>query len=680
VATELQKRARDADREPDVDALARTLIGGRSAGRCIKQLHACLTELDSDAPLPGILDQIVHLARWVCDGPKPPSELVEDPAEPAQTTRLRALVRALAAYDRWRERFAAVLASVLTRTSGLRLFSEMGLPNPRGLGPETADRLARRLLPPPVDETDLGGLVARMFTTEKDAAWLERVDSRLVTELMVVLGDKWTPLREHARDAIAILVTRTSALGMSEDVRVRSPDGAVRESPFFLLPTAPLESLDAMLDECRRRMALVHSNLEAYGVSIDVVYRLEVMERCIDRADAIVPILLASTSDLERARRARELAASLVRARLRDRSLRGVLGSSTRLLALKIIERAGDTGEHYITTTRKEYFRMLASAAGGGFVTLGTCALKMLTKWGHFAPFVDGALAAGNYAGSFVLMQLLGFTLATKQPSMTAAALAHEIHELRDARPSKVDHELDDLVTMIARICRSQLAAAIGNIGMVIPTALAFNTIYVRWKGHAFLDEETAHHVIESFHPTESKTIWFAALTGVLLWASSLGAGWLENWFVYRRLPDAIAHHRVGRWIGTRTTQWLSRFFAHNVSGFGGNVTLGVLLGMTPVIGAFFGLPLDVRHVTLSTGSLSLAVCSLGFDAVRHAPVQWAALGIAIIGALNFGVSFVLALAIALRARDVGWRERFLLLGGVLKRLFRSPREFVLPP
>src|SRR5262245_65560126 len=99
-------------------------------------------------------------------------------------------------------------------------------------------------------------------------------------------------------------------------------------------------------------------------------------------------------------------------------------------------------------------------------------------------------------------------------------------------------------------------------------------------------------------------------VTGVILWASSLCAGWLENWSVYRRLPEAIAEHRIRRVIGARTTRWLSRVFAHNIAGFGGNVSIGLMLGLTHSIGEFVGVPLDVRHVTLSTGSLTFAVLS----------------------------------------------------------------------
>ena len=159
---------------------------------------------------------------------------------------------------------------------------------------------------------------------------------------------------------------------------------------------------------------------------------------------------------------------------------------------------------------------------------------------------------------------------------------------------------------------------------------------------------KTAQHTLESFDPLHSGTIFFAAFTGVLLWLSSLGAGWLENWVTYRRLPEAIASHRLGAIFGRGTMRWIARKLQHDVAGIGGNVAIGFLLGMTPVIGKFFGIPLEVRHVTLSTGSLALAACTLGFGA----PHFWAAMaGIGCMLTLNFGVSFACALFVALRAR-----------------------------
>jgi site-specific recombinase len=316
---------------------------------------------------------------------------------------------------------------------------------------------------------------------------------------------------------------------------------------------------------------------------------------------------------------------------------------------------------------------MLLSAGGGGVLTAGTCALKFLTAQAHFAPFVEGMVSAVNYGGSFLVMQLLGFTLATKQPSMTAAALAATLRE-------SADKDLSGLVSMIARITRSQLAAAIGNVGLVIPAAFFFDRFWQGRTGAPFLDAKTAEYVLHSLHPTQSGTIFFAALTGVLLWMSSIVAGWVENWAVYRRLPEAIAGHRFGRYVGRRTMELFSRVFTRNISGVGGNTSLGLFLGMTPIMGKFFGLPLDVRHVTLSTGSLTLAACSLGSTAFDNPDLFPAMFGIAIIGSLNFGVSFVLALAVALRAREVDLSDRLRLLVSVFVTFLRSPLQFILPP
>jgi site-specific recombinase len=313
---------------------------------------------------------------------------------------------------------------------------------------------------------------------------------------------------------------------------------------------------------------------------------------------------------------------------------------------------------------------MILSAGGGGLLTGLTAAGKFLGATLQRPPAQELLLNAANYSGSFLLMQLLGFTLATKQPSMTAAALAGALQASEDFAP---------MVTTIARITRSQLAAAVGNVTMVIPASIAIDQGWRHWRGASFLGEDTARYVVASLHPTESGTIPYAALTGVLLWMSSLAAGWLENWAVYRRIPEAIAEHRARRIVGTRLLGWMSRAFSRNIAGVGGNTTLGTMLAATPILGKFLGLPLDVRHVTLSTGALTLAVCSMGTASLATPEVQGAALGIAIIGSLNFGVSFVLALGVALRAREVAMRRVMRLVWELTKSFVRNPVRFFLP-
>jgi site-specific recombinase len=85
--------------------------------------------------------------------------------------------------------------------------------------------------------------------------------------------------------------------------------------------------------------------------------------------------------------------------------------------------------------------------------------------------FIDGVVASINYALSFVLIHLLHGTLATKQPALTAAAMAHQLNAPR-ARG-----RLRGFVDEVANLVRSQVAAIMGNLLLVVPAALVLQAI-----------------------------------------------------------------------------------------------------------------------------------------------------------------------------------------------------------
>jgi site-specific recombinase len=492
-------------------------------------------------------------------------------------------------------------------------------------------------------------------------------------------------MRAHLVDALTLLSTQMAALGLSEDVRDRSLEVAFRASPFLRLrrtcdgvlarDAAPdtLKELSASLAECRQVVAIVTSHLEQAGVSVDLVYRLERIRRGLDRMEAIARVLGAARGE-ERCHEGLVLVAELLRHSYLDRSVRALARTNLRLLARKVIERTGNSGEHYITSSRAEFHAMLHSAAGGGLLTAFTAAFKFLLAKLALAPFFAGLFSALNYAGSFVLMQLVGFTLATKQPSMTASTLAGAIGEGSRER-------LERLVEFVPRITRSQLAAALGNLSCVLPASVGLALAFRFATGHPLLTPEKAQAVVDSLHPWHSAALLWGAFTGVLLWASSMAAGWLENFLVYRRIPEALAHHRgLRNLLGEERARRLAEGVLHHSAGVGGSVMLGVMLAVSPGVGHFFGLPLDVRHVTLSFGSLAFAGCTLGPEAITQPGFLAALLGVLAIGALNFGVSFALALAVALRARDVSLTDGLLLMRALAARFMRQPRAFLLPP
>ena len=104
------------------------------------------------------------------------------------------------------------------------------------------------------------------------------------------------------------------------------------------------------------------------------------------------------------------------------------------------------------------------------------------------------------------------------------------------------------------------------------------------------------------------------------------------------------------------------------------------MLGMIPTLLAFVGLPIEVRHVTLSTGSVAAAIGVLGIDTVKTAAFWWAVGGIASMAVLNLGVSFAFAFSMALQSHGLRTSERRRLRRKVLRYVMRHPLKVVLPP
>jgi site-specific recombinase len=103
------------------------------------------------------------------------------------------------------------------------------------------------------------------------------------------------------------------------------------------------------------------------------------------------------------------------------------------------------------------------------------------------------------------------------------------------------------------------------------------------------------------------------------------------------------------------------------------------MLGIIPSVAIFFGLPLDVRHVTLSTGQVTAAFAALGGGHLWALSTVSIAIGILGIGLLNLLVSFSLALFVAIRARNLRGPERHQFYQAIVGRFLRSPFSFLLP-
>lgn len=611
-----------------------------------------------------------------------------------ERSHLGTLLQALEESPERRERLLASLSALLAESDGTALFGDVGIPGDRGFLAELGDRISSRLIPSPRDAYDLSDVVSRLFASDADVTAFCDLPLSDVHRLVRLLDEGLSTeasaaLARGFADGFRLLLARIHAQGLSRKLRFRSSPGPVSSSPFHRI----LRSGDALLDawlggrdvraalqafnkdsgDCRKESRVIQRHLEDAGVSVDVVFGLQVIDRCLTRT-ALMADFMEEGPGPERSRAIHRLLSRLVRLAHEDRSVLHLVRWNLHLLDRKIVDRTGKTGEHYVAVTRPEYRHIWLAAAGGGALTVLTAAFKMLVHEWHLAPFPESFLYGLNYAVSFLLMQAFGFVLATKQPAMTAAALAQIMREATG------DDREERIAAFFARLTSSQLAAAVSNVLTVGVGAAAFVGGWLLLAGRPWVDAKTASETFLVLSPIDSGTIFFAALTGVLLWMGSLAGGWFENWSTYHRLPEGIARHPLGKVLGRKRMQRLADGLARNASGIATNVALGFLLGFAPSVGRFFGIPFDVRHVTLSTGQLALAASSLGEGWFAEGAFLRGLAGIGVMFVLNLSVSFALSLFNAARAYEMKAGELAGVLKHVLRRALKRPVDFLRPP
>jgi len=646
-------------------------------------LASLLAALDPQADLAQRHLWLVDLLQWVRGG---------QASVPASLERVRLFLDAAEAQPDCQLRLRAWWAALVDTVDMTTLLADFGFAPRTALVSEVAERLRRKLLPSSPETIDASELFSLALPTAFDAQWLAALQEPELQRLAALLSENSghsTLWQKILLDAITYCAGQILSTGFSPELRLRMSEAAREAQPFHALirdveglrvevlhGLRTRERLDeaaqrlrARLEACRAAAATVYPHFEDNGISVGLVFLLRQLRERILRVRALLDCVLSPTP----ATSAAQLLAQLVLVGQERRSLRVLLAANSSLLAAKVAERSAETGEHYITRTAAEYRAMLAKAAGGGAVMAFTTLLKFALYGLALSAFWGGFWAGVNYAASFVLIQLLHFTVATKQPAMTAPAMAARLKEL-DAGGA-----VESFVDEVTHLVRSQVAAVLGNVLVVFPAVLGLSLLFARASGTPAISPETAEHVLESLHLL-GPSVLFAAFTGVLLFTSSIIAGWVENWFVLHRLDSALRYNpRITLWLGSaRAARW-ALFLRENISGFAANISLGFMLGLVPAFAGFFGLGLDVRHVTLSSGQLGAASATLGLAVLQLPAFWWAMVTLPLLGAFNVAVSFYLAFSLALRARSVSGVDRSRIYTAIRARLRTAPLGFFMP-
>lgn len=656
-----------------------------------------------------LLDRIAHASGT---SPAPLADLVSA-LRPRRDAPEEAASRLASICERLEQRpaLAAALREHLLRVVGSRrqahLYSDTGIHDGNGFFSELSQRLGWKLLPPAINDNYLKDVLGTIFPRPDDHEWVAAIADEDWLRLLDAMRNApdsppaatSTPspgeqtLRE-VLEALATLSHRLTALGLDPTLVRVYPEIESYESPFLALHeeiAGYVRTWRALLDgmrtqredarqalvlvaQCRDTLARVRRRAPSTGVSIRLTQLLLRLAQTLDRIETLFG-LLETRGDAQRLAAVRFLK-ELVAADNRKTSLRDVVATHASLLALRVTENAGHTGEHYVTTTRGEYFGMLRSGLGAGLIVGVMALIKVLAGSLSLAPIAQAIVYSLNYSLGFMLVHMLHFTIATKQPAMTAARLAASIQEAEASR----ERDLSGLADLCINVFRTQFIAITGNVLLALPTALLLALAWQALAGEPLASPAKADAMLRDLHPLGSLALFHAGIAGVCLFLAGLISGYYDNKAVHNRIPERLRQHPLlRRLLGAQRLDRLAGYVGDNLGALAGNFWFGVMLGSMGTLGFILGLPLDIRHITFSSAYLGFAVAGHDF-ALPLGVLLWSAAGVAAIGLVNLTVSFGLALVVALRARGVSWQQWGLLIGLVLGQLRRQPLRFFWPP
>lgn len=610
----------------------------------------------------------------------------------------------LAEESSYREAVRERIIDLFEGLSQVSFYTDAGILPNTGFFSELWRRIVHRILPDVPNLRLMQDAIATIFHGEKDYLWLVPSRNRK-TSLWHLIRPMETPRKEtlwktldQLLEALQVLGIRIASLGVDPELLRIMPELARHGSPFLALSAESQRFVDAyrasitddatvpqnerhllvLIQQCEEATERAGKKASQLGTSLRLTYILVRLGQSLRRFTLLGELLGSRMSDRDETE-ITDLWVGFFRDALvglsRRNSIRSHIASLIGLLALRVTENASIKGEHYIAANRQEYRLMFRSAAGAGLLIGAMALLKALGAKVQLAPILQALLYSVIYAVCFVAAYMLHFTIATKQPAMTAATLAANLGSVKPGR-----RKWDDVVALTVNTARSQIAAIAGNVFVAFPTALAVLLACNFFASHSLLSSEKAGHLLHDLHPFQSLALIHAAIAGFYLFLSGLITGYFDNRAVYMRIGERIATLRWLRSLtGPARADRIGVYIHDHLGGLMGNTLFGVMLGSTGVFGQIIGLPVDIRHIAFSAANLAYALVTIKFQ-LPLAVFMWSFLGVCLIGMVNLIVSFSLALWTALKSRgirDVPFLEIFRVLW---QKFLAEPRSFFRVP
>jgi len=573
--------------------------------------------------------------------------------------------------------------------------SSIGIPMGSSFADETIRIIKGKILPYLHHPREASTIIHQIFDDKNDHIRIENLRAHyLKPGAYFTTEEKQEILAVFSTqviNAINIISYRIAALGMDEDVYTRAGKDDALITPFLQQNHEINELLEnieqankvkieedlaqnrIIMRQCLQNIALIDKGAEKNGTSLRQTYLLRKLELLIVRLESLLPVICYDDTD-KAFDDLISLLFNLACIETKPKKLRYFISRNINLIAYRITENKRKTGEHYVASDNSEYLDLFISACGGGFIVSFMVLIKLAIHDANFPVFWEGLLYSLNYATGFVIIQMLHFTLATKQPAMTAAFLAASLDHVKDDS-TRYNH----LAATVAKVSRSQLASFAGNLIVVFPCTLLWIFALGKMSYNPLVSTESANDLLLAVHPLYSLSFWYASIAGVFLFLAGIISGFGDNKVVVSNIGLRIeAHPFLKKMLSVKHRSQLASYIEKNLGPLLGNITLGFMMGMAGFFGKITGVPFEIRHITFSTGNIAVGFYASNIN-ITVSFVFAILSGIFIIGFFNFVVSFFLALQVAVRSRGLKLSDYPKVLAAIAVYFKNQPAEFFFP-
>lgn len=659
----------------------------------IKHILQQITAL-SDVPDPAVLKRLIDELR------------VSDKEPTLANQNIQELIDILRQHPEYADGLSSFVLKLIIEYRQIALYTDTGIMSDQGFFNSLRRLIGHRFLPLLPQEDSVVELVGYLFDKRSDERWLANIKKDKWDELVELLkvDEQHLNLVATAKNsilnAIIILSYRISGIGLHPDLMEFYPQMLNYSASFVaqnqeavlyvnqyreaheldtLTDITPEKAVDpapllVMIEQCEDIVATIRKRIYKTGISIRLTNMMLRLDQSLQRM-RILTELVADNYD-KRDQALIELIQALITTASRRYSIGYLIDNNTKLLSRKVTENASRVGEHYISTDKSGYQKMFKKASIGGFIIAFMATLKILAYNLALAPMGRAFVNSMIYGLGFVFIHIVHGTVATKQPAMTAAAIASTISD----GSGKKSHQLNKLSELVVDILRTQFVAIMGNIMLAIPVALIISFVWLQYTGAPMINTDKAAHLLHDLDPFHSLALPHAAIAGVYLFLSGLIAGYYDNLAVYNQIGARIQRHKLLQYLLPKT--WLQRlggFIEANLGAIMGNFLFGVFLGSTATIGYLFGLPIDIRHIAFASANLAHGLFNISANQWDWQIVFISILGVALIGMVNLMVSFSLALFVALRSKEVKFMEWSRLTKQLFSHMLTHPSDFFWP-